>query len=374
MNIILTGGGTAGHINPALAIADYVSAQDKNANILYVGAKGRMEEKLVKLAGYNFKSIEISGFSRNFNLDGIKNNCNTIKLLFKSIGEAKKILKEFKPDICIGTGGYVSWPIIHQAQRFGIANIIHEQNAFPGITTKMLASKADCVMLAIDYSKKYLKSKCNIEITGNPVRAEVLNISYSAARKELKLDERPVILSFGGSLGARKINEAVSDLIVESCKHNKYQHIHAYGQFSKDFPEILLKKGIDISQHKDLDIREYINDMPRCMAAADLVISRAGAITISELQNMAKLVLFIPSPYVAENHQYHNAMALVNENAAFILEEKDLNSKTLIKKVESIFSDKNKMSIYKKNIAKMAIPDANERIYEIIKRVVAKTK
>lgn len=370
MKVLLAGGGTAGHINPALAIADYLTAHEKDVDILYVGAKGKMEERLVANAGYNFKSIEISGFSRKISIDGLKKNLKTAKLLFTSSKESKKILKDFKPDICIGTGGYVSGPIIREAQKHDIPTLIHEQNAYPGVTNKMLSKKAKCVMLAVEDAKKYLEKNCKVQVTGNPIREDIIKCDKSKAKKQLNLDDRPVILSFGGSLGARKINEAIVELMAYTAKHDKYQHIHAYGQYGKWFPDMLKEKGVDLNEHKNFDIREYINDMPVCLQAADLVICRAGAITLSEIEAAGKVSILIPSPNVAENHQYHNAMALVNKKAAYILEESNLTGQKLVDTVIEIMSDKKKCDEYQKNSLSMAVLDSNERIYKIIKKIL----
>lgn len=372
MRIIFAGGGTAGHINPAIAVAAYVKERQPDAEILYVGAVGGMEERLVKQAGFDFCGIKISGFSRKISIAGLKKNVLTLKRIVTASSESKKIIKDFKPDICVGTGGYVSGPILRKAAQMGVPIIIHEQNAFPGITTKMLSRKARCVMLAIEQAKKFFDEKHhNVEITGNPIRKEIISETQKVAKAKLKLDERPVILSFGGSLGARKVNEAVIDLIVNTAKNDEFQHIHAYGQYGQWFLPKLEEKGVKIAVHPNLDIREYINDMPTCLAAADVVICRAGAITLSELQAQAKASILIPSPNVAENHQYHNAMAMANNGAASIIEEKDLTGDLLIKKVKELLLQPDLLKKYQKNVQKMAIYDANERIYEIIKKIVS---
>ncbi len=369
MRIIFAGGGTAGHINPALAVAGYVREQQPDAQILYVGAVGGMEERLVKQAGLEFRGIKISGFSRKLTLLGLKKNVTTLKRIITASIESRKIIEEFKPDICVGTGGYVSGPVLRKAAQMGIPVIIHEQNAFPGITTKMLAHKAEYVMLAVEQAKKFFDDKCKVVITGNPVRKEVISATQKEAKAKLKLDDRPVILSFGGSLGARKINEAVIELIADTAKTDAFQHIHAYGQFGQWFLPTLEDKGVRPSEHPNLDIREYINDMQTCLAAADLVICRAGAITLSELQAQGKASILIPSPNVAENHQYHNAMALVSNRAASIIEEKDLTGEVLVRKVKELLSQPDLLREYQQNARKMAICDANERIYAIIEKV-----
>ncbi|MGN0476355.1 MAG: undecaprenyldiphospho-muramoylpentapeptide beta-N-acetylglucosaminyltransferase [Ruminococcus sp.] len=371
MRILFAGGGTAGHINPALAIAGYVKKQNPDAEILFVGNKGGMEERLVPDAGFKFKSIVISGFKRSFGVKDIGHNIVTVKRMFTSSAASKKIIKEFKPDLAVGTGGYVSGPVLRTAAKMGVPIIIHEQNAYPGVTTKMLSKLAKKVMLAIPDAQKHLDSNLDFVVTGNPVRQEILSADREQARRELNLDERPVVLSFGGSLGARKINENLADLIARSGKDGKYQHIHAYGQYGKWFPDLVKEKGVDIEKCPNLDIREYINNMATCLAAADVVISRAGAITLSEIQAQGKPAVLIPSPNVAENHQYHNAMALVNKKAAEIIEEKDLTPQLLIQKVDKLLESKEVLEEYSQNARKMAIVDANERIYEVIKDVLS---
>ena len=371
MRVIFAGGGTAGHINPALAIAGYLKDKDPKTEILYIGAQGGMEERLVPQAGFEIRTIKISGFKRSLSPKAIKDNIVTVKRAFSSTADAKKIMKEFKPDICIGTGGYVSGPVIRAALKLKIPAIIHEQNAFPGVTTKMLSKNVQKVMLANPYAKKYLSDSCHFVTTGNPVRGEIITAAKEASRKELGLDERPVILSFGGSLGARKINEGVADLIARSGKDGKYQIIHAYGQYGKWFPDLLREKGIEPDDCKNLDIREYINNMSTCLAAADLVICRAGAITLSEFQVQGKPAILIPSPNVAENHQYHNAMSMVDSKAAFIIEESELTGEKVIEYADRILGDEETLKEYSQNAGKMAIVDANDRIYSVIRTVLS---
>lgn len=370
MRILFAGGGTAGHINPALAIAGYLKERQPDAQILYVGAKGGMEERLVPQAGYAFKSVTISGFQRKISWTNFKKNCKTIVHIFTATEESKKIIREFKPDVCVGTGGYVSGPVIREAMKLGVPALIHEQNAYPGVTNKALSRNAARTMLAMADAEKYMEKGAHCVLTGNPVRLSVLRADRASARQRLGLDNRPVILSFGGSLGARKINEPMADLLAHTAKTDRFQHIHAYGQWGKWFPDLLRQKGVDLAAHPNMDIREYINDMPDCLAAADLVICRAGAITLSELQAVGRASLIIPSPNVAENHQYHNAMSMVKRNAAWILEEKDLTGQMLIKKVEQLFQKPETIEHLAENAKKMAIVDANERIYKLILEVL----
>jgi len=370
MKVLLAGGGTAGHINPALAIAGYIKNKRNDAEFLFIGNRGGMEQRLVPQAGFDIKSIKISGFKRSFSPKSMLENVKTVSRTFTSSREAKKIIAEFKPDICIGTGGYVSGPVIRTAAKMGIPCIIHEQNAYPGITNKMLAKSVKKVMLAVPDAKKYFDKNVDFVITGNPVRQEILTAKKEESRKELGLDNRPVVLSFGGSLGARKINEAVADLVARSGIDGRYQHIHAYGSYGDWFPQLVEEKGTDIADCSNLDIRPYIDNMPTCMAAADLVICRAGAITLSEIQAMGKPAILIPSPNVAENHQYHNAMALVNAGAADIIEEKDLTGAALMRKTDKMLLNPERLEKYSENSRKMAITDANERIYSVVKKVL----
>jgi UDP-N-acetylglucosamine--N-acetylmuramyl-(pentapeptide) pyrophosphoryl-undecaprenol N-acetylglucosamine transferase len=370
MKVLLAGGGTAGHINPALAIAGYIKNKRNDAEFLFIGNRDGMEQRLVPQAGFEIKSITISGFKRSFSPKSMLENIKTVSRTFTSSREAKKIIAEFKPDICIGTGGYVSGPVIRTAAKMGIPCIIHEQNAYPGITNKMLAKSVKKVMLAVPDAKKYFDKNIDFVITGNPVRQEILTAKKEESRKELGLDNRPVVLSFGGSLGARKINEAVADLVARSGIDGRYQHIHAYGSYGDWFPQLVEEKGTDIADCSNLDIRPYIDNMPTCMAAADLVICRAGAITLSEIQAMGKPAILIPSPNVAENHQYHNAMALVNAGAADIIEEKDLTGAALMRKTDKMLLNPEKLEKYSENSRKMAITDANERIYSVVKKVL----
>lgn len=370
MRILFAGGGTAGHINPALAIAGYVKEQEPDAEILYVGAKGGMEERLVPAAGFAFRSIVISGFQRKLSVENIGKNIKTVARMFTSSGEAKKIIADFKPDVCIGTGGYVSGPVIRQAIKMGIPSLIHESNAFPGVTNKTLSKHATYTLLAVEDAKKHMDANANCIVTGNPVRQAVMQAEKTASRKALGLDDRPVILSFGGSLGARSINEAVAELLAHTAKTKGYQHLHSYGQYGKWMPDLLKEKGVDLAQNPQMHISEYIYNMPECLAAADLVICRAGAMTLSELQVQGKGAILIPSPNVAENHQYHNAMALVNRGAALVIEEKNLTGELLCQKVEEIFAKPNGAESLGTNAKKMAITDTNERIYKLIRGLV----
>ena len=369
MKILLAGGGTAGHINPALAIAGYIKKRRPDTQFLFIGNKDGMEQRLVPQAGFQIKSITISGFQRSLSPKSMLANAKTVGRTFSSSAAAKKIIKEFKPDICIGTGGYVSGPVVREAAKLGIPCIIHEQNAYPGVTNKMLAKRVKKVMLAVEAAKPYFKD-APIVVTGNPVRGEILTADKAESRKKLGLDQRPVILSFGGSLGAQKINEALTDILVRSGKDGRYQHIHAYGKYGGWLPDAIKEKGVVIEDCKNLDIRPYIDNMPECMAAADLVICRAGAITLSEVQAMGKPAILIPSPNVAENHQYHNAMVLGKAGAAIVIEQKDLTADVLYQHIESLYQDPEKRQAMHQRAGALFLTDTPDRIWNTISGIL----
>ncbi len=367
MKVLFAGGGTAGHINPALAVADYIKMRHPDAQISYIGTAEKLEARLVPQKGYDFHTIKVAGFSRSLSPKAILHNISAVRLAATSMINAKKIIKKINPDIVIGTGGYVSGPVLKAAQKLGIKTAIHEQNAFPGVTTKMLAPGADRVMLAMPEAEKYLDLKNKPLITGNPIRSELLNVDRESARKKLGLSDKPLILSFGGSLGAKHLNEAITELIKWHNGSGRFYHIHATGKAGYD---AMLEGLKDLKLSNDIKIREYIDDMDICMAAADLVICRAGAITLGELQACGKPSILIPSPFVAENHQFHNAMTLKNDGAAELIEEKDLTAQILIKTVEDLINDKEKLSAMSRAARENAIIDSNDRIYNIIMELI----
>lgn len=372
MKVLLTGGGTAGHINPALAVAGYLKKKEPDTKILYVGNRGGMEERLVQRAGYEMAFIHISGFQRRLTPKNIVRNVQTVGRVLTSTAEAKRIIREFAPDVCVGTGGYVSGPVIREAAKLGVPCVIHESNAYPGVTTKMLAKSVKTVMLAVPDAKKYFDPSVNTVITGNPVRGEVLAAEREASRKALGLDSRPLVLSFGGSLGASALNRAAAYMLAQSAKQGKYQHIHGYGAHDERFLAEVKEFGLDLAANPQIRLLEYIDNMPQCLSAADLVIGRAGAMTLTEIEAKAKASILIPSPNVAENHQFHNAMALVRRGAAEIIEEKDLTGEGLWKKVEKLLSDPERVKSLGENAGKMEIIDASERIYREIKKAASR--
>lgn len=365
MRVLLSGGGTAGHINPALAIAGKIKSEVPDAEIAFVGTPKGMENRLVTKAGYKLYHVEVSGFQRKLTL---KNIASAWRALVSPM-KAKKIIKEFKPDIVIGTGGYVSWPVLKAASGMKVPTLIHEQNALAGVTTKTLSGMVDRVMISFEATRGELRAKDeNIILTGNPVREELFKINREDEREKLSLGDTPYIVSCGGSLGARAINDAILGIVKnDGFNKNAISFTHAIGTYEWN------KRQEEIASLGSDDIVEYIYDMPSRMAACDLVICRAGAITLAELAVLGKPAILIPSPYVADNHQYKNAKVIENEGAAVVIEEKDLTPEKLLESAVAILSDKEKLEEMKKNARRLAINDTHDRIWRIIKELV-KTK
>ena len=371
MRVLMTGGGTAGHINPALAIAAKIEQENPDAEILFVGAKGRMETTLVPQAGYAIRTVDVRGFQRRLSVKNVGRNLSAAVHAVTAGRESTRILREFRPDIAIGTGGYVCGPVLRKAAQMGIPVVVHESNAYPGMTVKMLAKHAT-VLLADEAARRYLPPETKVVVTGNPIRADFLRLDKQQARRELGLDDRPLILSFGGSLGAERINAVMAEVLRRSHEKGGYQHIHGAGR--RGYASLcaqLQEQGVPL-QGDGIWVREYIDDMPRCMAAADLVISRSGAMTLSELPAAGKASILIPSPNVAENHQYHNAMALANRGAARCIEEKDLTPDVLWGAMTDIVDHPDVLHDMAAKARGAAILDAADRIYDVIKTILAK--
>ncbi len=372
MRVLIAAGGTAGHVNPALAIAGKIKKEIPNAEIYFAGCKNGMESKLVKAAGYPFLEIEVRGIQRKINLRNIKRNFAAIYYLIKSMPRANAILKQVKPELVIGTGGYVSGPVLRAAAKKGIKTAIHEQNAFPGVTNKILAKDVDVVFAPSKAAVKKLAAEHKTFIVGNPVRQEFFTQNRAEERAKLKLTSKDIlIVSFGGSLGAEKLNEAVANLAKWEIEQNefKFKHIHASGSIEKeDFAMLAKQKGID--NNAAFEIREYIDNMPKLLSAADLIICRAGALTLAELSATGKASILIPSPNVAENHQYFNAMEFQNINAAVVIEEKNLDEQILINTVKELTQIDGNLSEMGKNALKLAQPNSLELIYEQLEKLI----
>lgn len=376
MRVLLAGGGTGGHINPALAIADIIKTKYPDAEFLFAGTPNGMEAKLVPQAGYKLETIKIAGFQRKISLENIKRNIQAAAYLASSGRRATEIVKNFNPDIAIGTGGYVAGPVIRKAARLGVPSAIHEQNAFPGVTNKLLSKEVDHVMLTVIEALEYMeKDKFEYTVTGLPVRSDILKITKAEARKKLGFDDEMCILSFGGSLGAGCINETMAETIKWHTKEGlKINHIHGYGGMGKDtFPQEMEKAGISLKSNR-LRITEYINDMDVCLAAADLVICRAGASTLAELEAAGKASILIPSPIVAGNHQFHNANVLGKAGAAVVIEQKDVTSEKIKEHIRRLYENPDKLSVMSQSCAKLAVTDTSERILGVVDKLYEKAK
>ena len=375
MKVLLAGGGTAGHINPALAIAAIIKDHYPDAEFLFAGTPKGMESRLIPKAGYNFAPIKVSGFQRKLTPKNIIRNVKTVAYLTTAGHRAKQIISEFQPDIVIGTGGYVSGPIVLKAAQMGIKTAIHEQNAFPGMTTKMLSKQVDAVMLTVEEAMEYLDKGINFTVTGLPVRKGFRSVSRAEARKELGIPEDEVcILSSGGSLGAGRINETVAELMEWEVKNDiPVTHIHSYGGMGKDtFLKDISARGVDYENNSRIRPKEYIDNMSVCMAAADLIISRSGANSLSELEAMGRASILIPSPNVAGNHQYHNAMVLGKAGAAIVIEEKNLTGESLIECVSKLYNDADKLNCFAKRAAALYVADTPERVFSVIDGLLKK--
>lgn len=374
MRVLIACGGTGGHINPGLAIADIIKSKYPDAEFLFAGTPKGMESKLVPKAGYRLETIKVAGFQRKISFENIGRNAKAVAYLAASGKRAKEIIKNFMPDIAIGTGGYAAGPVIRKAAKMGIPTAIHEQNAYPGVTNKLLSKEVDFVMLTVIEALDFMdKSKFEYAVTGLPVRSNINTMSKAEARKKLGMDDSFTILSFGGSLGAGCINDTMTETIKWHTKNNlRINHIHGYGGMGKDsFPQAMKKAGIPLKSDR-LRITEYINDMDVCLAAADLVICRSGASTLAELEAAGKASILIPSPIVAGNHQYHNAMVLGKAGAAVVIEQKDVTNDKIIAEIENLYNSPDKVEIMSECAAKLHLSDTNSRIIAVIDKLFAK--
>lgn len=377
MRVLITGGGTGGHVNPALAIANTIKQNDPDAVIEYVGTKKGIENKLVPKAGYPLHYVEIQGLRRKLS----PANLRAAYLAVTSPHKAKAIIEEFKPDLVVGTGGYVSWPVVKAAADMGIPTALHESNAIAGVAVKMLQKYVDRIYLNFEKTGETLTcDKSKLMKVGNPVMGGFSSLTREEARAKLGIPDKYkyIILSYAGSMGAEKVNDAVLCLMREfTAKHPEVYHIHATGSIELELCTSQFKEmGLD--KCENIELCEYIYDMPVKMAAADLTINRAGAMTISELAITGKAAIFIPSPNVAENHQYKNAKVLADAGASGLYEEKDLTdgAKPLIAEVEKLLSDEGEAirNEMQEKIRQFAVPESNKLIYQDLCELVKKHK
>ena len=367
MNLIFTCGGTAGHINPAIAIAKMMQQRHPEANILFIGATGHMEEKLVPQAGFAVKCLPGSGLSRKLNPAGIKKNIHAIKCVLDAVKECKRTFREFKPDVVIGTGGYASFPALYAAQSMGIPTCVHEANAVPGVTTKMAANKASRVLVAFEESVQHYKHPEKVEVVGMPVRQEFLYTTKEQARAELGLHGHVVVSAFG-SQGAKVMNETMADMMALEQKDGfPFCHIHATGSFGKEWmPRRVKDNGVDYETVSALDIREYIYNMPTVLAAADVIIGRAGSATCNEIAAAGTPCILIPSPNVTNNHQEKNARVLEEVGGALVVLEQDCTPEKMYALVRELLDDEPRRAEMSRKLHTMVHVNSTERICDIV--------
>ncbi len=366
MKVIIASAGTAGHINPGIAIANIIKKEKPNSEIVFLGTNRGLENDLVPRAGYALKTIEAYGLSKELSLKNIKDSIKTLK----GISQAKKVMKEFKPDIVIGTGGYICGAAILAANKYNIPTLLHESNAFPGKAVKMLSKKVDTILTSFEEAKKELPKAKNVVVVGNPTKIKNLELSRMQKNEVLRQlglrQDQPLVLIFGGSQGAKAINDSVTNLINEN-KMKDYQIMWAPGPMQFD----IVKRNIkNLSKLKGLKIVPYIYNMEEVMNTADLVIARSGAMTITEVAITGKPAIFIPLPYVSNDHQVYNAKVLADIGAAEIILNKDLNSETLANMINGIIQNPEKIKKMGEQAKTIAKDNVEEKIYKEIEKLV----
>lgn len=357
MKIIVSAGGTGGHIYPALAIINKFKEKEKDLEVLYIGTHNRMEKDIIPKENIKYESLEIYGFSKTNILRDIKN----INLIRKAKKKCKKIMLDFKPDIVIGAGGYVTYPVISVASKLGIKTFIHEQNSIPGKSNLALAKKCSLIGVSFKESIDYFKNS-NVFYSGNPCSENAINIKKADKTKLGFHNDKKLVIFVSGSLGSSSINSKVKDYLVNF--NDNYEILYITGKNLYDnFVE-------NEKFNKNIKVIPFYNNLSSLIKSADLVVTRAGASTISELVALNIPAIYIPSPYVANNHQYYNALAIKNAHAGEMIEEKDLNSEIIKNKINEILNDSNKINIMKENLKNLAIKNSSEKIYEKIKEII----
>lgn len=374
MRVIIAAAGTAGHINPGLAIANKIKEEEKNSEIIFIGTTRGLENDLVPRAGFKLKTIDAYGLSKKISIDNIKKMYKT----FKGYGEAKKIIKEFKPDVVIGTGGYICGATISAAHNLKIPTLLHESNAFPGKAVKMLAKKTDTILVSFEDAKARIKKAKNIVYTGTPVKIKRKNYTIGEKTKIVKemglTETKPIVLIFGGSQGAQKINEAILG-ILKNRLNSEYQIIWATGPKQYDIiKEKLQDENININNIQNAKIVPYIYNMEEIMNVANVIVARSGAMTITEISNLGKPSILIPLPNVSGNHQLYNAKVLENVGAAKIILNDELNKDNLNTQIKEIVLDKSAEKQMAENSLKVSTTDVEDKIYREIVKVIKERK
>lgn len=369
MKIVFTCGGTAGHVNPALALAGLIKERKPDSEILFVGARRGIEKQLIESAGWPFRTVEVSSFHRSLTPKELRHNLISLRNLLRSPGEARALLKEFPASLVVGTGGYASYPMIRAASSLGIPAAVHESNAIPGLTTRLLEKHADLIMVGFEECRKNYRHPDKVLVTGTPVRGDFFRLTKKEAKAQLGMDDgRPLIVSFWGSLGAREMNRQMAEfLALEARSGIPFHHVHGAGKVGCiHMAEYLKDADIDLDRAPGLEVREYIQDMGVMMRAADLVICRAGASTISELTALGVPAIIVPSPNVTHNHQESNARVLANGGGAEMILEKDSSGRLLYDTARRILEDPDRRKRMSSAMSSLGTIDASEKIYAAV--------
>lgn len=364
MKIVVSGGGTGGHIYPALALIREIKSKDQNSSFLYIGTEKGLEKEIVTRENIPFKSIHITGFKRRLSLE----NLRTVTRFLKGVRESKKMLKEFKADVVIGTGGYVCGPVVYAAAKLGIPCIVHEQNSVPGLTNKFLSRYVNKVAICFEEAKQFFPENKTV-LTGNPRASEVLHYQGKEGLKKLGLKPgTPTVLIFGGSRGAKPINEAVLKVMSE-LREKPYQVLYVTGEIH--FEQVAREIEM-IGNPENVMIKPYLNNMPEILSGVDLAVTRAGATTLAELTVLGIPSILIPSPYVTNNHQEKNARSLSDHGAAELVKESELTGSKMVTIIDSIITDRKKLDSMKIAAKGLGLPDAADRLYQVIKDISKK--
>lgn len=372
MNVIFTCGGTGGHINPAIAVANIWKERHPEGKILFIGGED-MEQQLVPKAGFEIVGFDTAHFERGFTWKALGYNVRAVGRILRAVQQCRKTIRDFGADVVIGTGGYVCFPALLAARSLGIPTCVHESNALPGLTTRLVADWVDRVLVCFPESAKHYRHPDKAIAVGMPVLREFIYTKKEDARRELGLDDRPVVVSTFGSQGARAMNLAIGKLFrLEQDAHFPYQHIHAVGSYGWEWmPDYVKEQGVDLGKAKSIDMREYVYNMPTVMAAADVIISRAGASSCNEIAASGTPCILIPSPNVTDNHQEKNARALEERGGAIVLLEKDCTAQRLFDELGRLLADPERCRKMHVSLQSMAVPDSAERICDIMEELIA---
>ena len=372
MNVIFTCGGTGGHINPAISVANLLRERMPDSKILFIGAEDGMEKNLVPRAGYKLETIRISNFQRKLTPAGVWHNVTTACHMAGSMQKAKKIIRAFQPDVIVGTGGYASYPALHMGAKLGIPTAVHESNAVPGLTTRMVAGHVSRIMVSLADSSNQYPDPEKVTVTGTPVGSAFLYGDREKSRAALGIGDEPLIVSAWGSLGAREMNKKIARFMVREAQDGLYRHVHATGSYGwRWMPAYVRDQGLLLENHPWLDMREYIYNMPELLAAADLMLCRAGAGTISEVCASGTPCIMIPSPHVTDNPQEKNARVLEKRGAAVVVREKDCDGDSLYETARALLSDPDRLREMRLAARRLAVVDAAEQILQVIRDLAA---